>query len=130
MPESTQLSDLQLAVMRVLWDEQEATAARVHAKLLHERELAPTTVATLLSRLEKRGLVSHKTKGRQYLYRSEVPEGAVRHSMLRRLTEFFFAGDEAALVSHLVGSDASDSSELAALREVIAARESKSADEG
>lgn len=130
MSEEVQLSDLQLAIMRVLWDQKQATAAQVHAQLLEHRDLAPTTVATLLSRLEKRGLVAHDTQGRQYLYRAEVHEGAVRHSMLRRLTDFFFGGDEAALVSHLVENQTIDATELAAIREMIAARESKPVDEG
>ena len=47
----TQLSELQLAVMRVLWRRREATTAEVVADLAAERGLAHTTVATLLTRL-------------------------------------------------------------------------------
>lgn len=125
-----QLSDLQLALMRVLWDRTEATAAVVHECLCeHERALAPTTVATLLQRLEKRGLVSHSLRGRTYVYRAEVPEHVVRRSMLAKLTEFFFAGDPAALVSHLTGGARLDAGELEQVRGMIAARR-ESEDEG
>ncbi len=118
-----QLSDLQLALMRVLWDREEATAAEVHERVCeHDRALAPTTVATLLQRLEKRGLVSHVARGRTYVYRAEVPEHVVRRSMLAKLTEFFFAGDPAALVSHLTGGARLDADELALVRRMIAAR--------
>ena len=51
------LSDLQLAVMRVLWDKGEASAADVHRALRHSRPMAITTVATLLARLEKRAML-------------------------------------------------------------------------
>ena len=61
MAEPHQLTELQIAIMRILWERKEATVAEIHAALLDERGLAPTTVATLLSRLEKRGAVKHLT---------------------------------------------------------------------
>lgn len=118
-----QLSDLQLELLRVLWDRGEATAAEVHEHL--DRELAPTTVATLLSRLEKRGLVTHESRGRTYVYRASVPEQEVRRSMLAKLTTFFFGGDSAALVSHLLGGRTVAPADLEAIERLVAdARES------
>lgn len=106
MSDSIQLSDLQLALMRILWDRKEANSIEVHGELLaHERELAPTTVATMLSRLEKKGLLTHRVEGRQFIYRPLVSEHEVRRSMLARLTDYFFKGDVSALVSHLVDGD-------------------------
>ena len=124
MVDQQQLSDLQLAIMRVLWDRKEATAADVHAELQADRELAPTTVATLLSRLEKRGLVEHRSRGRQYIYHPKVTEQEVRRTMLRRLTDFFFGGDQAALVSHLVRTDDIQPEDLHAIRDLLRLRES------
>ena len=130
MGDGQQLSDLQLAIMRVLWDRNEATAAEVHAELHADRELAPTTVATLLSRLEKRGLVAHRARGRQYVYRSKVSEQDVRRSMVQRLTDFFFGGDQAALVSHLVRTDDIQPEDLQAIRDLLRLRESDREGEG
>jgi predicted transcriptional regulator len=130
LTDSHQLSDLQLAVMRALWDRGEATAADVHAVLQAERDLAPTTVATLLSRLEKRGLVTHRTRGRQFVFRSKLTEQEVRRSMLRRLTDFFFAGDRAALVSHLVRNEELDPDDLQGITDLIRLRESEDDDGG
>lgn len=130
MGDQQQLSDLQLAIMRVLWDREEATAADVHAELQTDRELAPTTVATLLSRLEKRGLVAHRARGRQYVYRPKVSEQEVRRSMLRRLTDFFFGGDQAALVSHLVRADDIQPQDLQGIVDLLSLRESDREDDG
>eukprot|EP01034_Spumella_vulgaris_P005285 gene5285-6745_t len=65
------LSELQLALMRVLWERGEASTAEV-VEALHEagRALAHTTVATLLTRLEKRGMISASRDGRQLRYRA------------------------------------------------------------
>ncbi len=121
-----QLSDQQLAFMRVLWNLGEATALEV-LKALGEQgqSLAPTTVATTLSRLEKRGMVGHRTRGRQFVYRALVAEHEARLSMLARLTDFFFAGDTAALVTHLTDTPLGDE-ELRQVQEMISDRERES----
>jgi predicted transcriptional regulator len=130
MPSDLQLSDLQLALMRVLWDRGEATAQDVLVSLLEQqRDLAPTTVATLLSRLEKRGLVTHRTRGRQYVYRAELAEHDVRRSMVARVTEFFFGGDPAALLSHLVGDDDMTPDDLDEVKRLINAKEREAAED-
>lgn len=102
MGETTQLSDLQLAIMHVLWQQGEATVQQVHAVLQPERDLALTTVATVLSRLEKKEVVTHRIKGRQYVYRPYVTEREVRRSMVTDLINQLFHGDPAALVNHLL----------------------------
>lgn len=102
MTEIHQLTELQIALLRVLWERGQATVAEICDALRPERSLALTTVATLLSRLEKRGIVSHETRARQYLYRSRVTESEVRRSMVGELTEQLFDGDVTALMSHLL----------------------------
>lgn len=101
----TQLTDLQLDIVRVLWSEGEATVAEVRDRLPEGRNLATTTVATVLSRLEKQNVVTRRLDGRQYVYRPTVTEREVRRSMVADLVGGLFEGDPAALVNHLV-SDA------------------------
>ena len=50
---SIELTDLQMSLMRVLWTRGEAAVSDVHEAAYAERGLALTTVATILSRLEK-----------------------------------------------------------------------------
>jgi len=97
-----QLTELQIAIMRVLWDQGQATVAEICEALRGERGLALTTVATLLSRLEKRGVVTHETRARQFVYSPLVTEAEVRHSMVHELTERLFDGDVAQLMTHLL----------------------------
>ena len=114
-----QLSELQLVLMRVLWARGEATTSQVHEALSGNRSLAYTTVATLLRRLEARGLVSHRRQGRQFVYAPVVSEGAVRRSMVSGLLDNLFRGDRVALVSHPLGEDAVSADELNAIREAL-----------
>ncbi|HEX2165225.1 MAG TPA: BlaI/MecI/CopY family transcriptional regulator [Thermoanaerobaculia bacterium] len=117
------LGDLQLAIMRVLWERGEAAAAEVHEALLAERGLAPTTIATMLAKMERKGVVAHRAEGRRFLYRPTVSEPQVRRSMVGELTERLFGGDRVALVSHLLAEHDLDPAELAELFRLTAAAE-------
>ena len=110
------LGDLQLAIMRVLWQRGEAAAAEVHEALLAERCLAPTTIATMLTKMERKGVVDHRAEGRRFVYRPTVSEPQVRRSMVGELTERLFGGDRVALVSHLLAEHDLDAAELDELR--------------
>jgi BlaI family penicillinase repressor len=116
------LGDLQLAIMRVLWARQEASVAEVHEALEAERGLALTTIATMLAKMEKKGVVGHRAEGRRFLYRPLVDEGQVRRSMVSELTSQLFRGDVTALVNHLLSEHEIDPGELAELKKLIAAR--------
>ena len=59
MARKYQLADLQLAIMQVLWERGEATVSEVREALAPDRELAHTTVGTMLARMEEAGQVSH-----------------------------------------------------------------------
>ena len=100
----TELGELQLAVLQQLWRVKEASAADVHAALNAEREIAITTVSTILARLDKRGLVKHRSEGRTFVYRAAVSEPEVRRSILGSLVQTVFSGDPAAVVSQLLSS--------------------------
>jgi BlaI family penicillinase repressor len=125
METSHHLGDLQLAIMRVLWGHGEATVSDVHETLEPERGLALTTIATMLTKMEKKGVVGHRAEGRRFIYRPLVSEGQVRRSMVSDLTSQLFRGDVTALVNHLLSEHDIDSGELAQLREMIASRERK-----
>jgi len=102
------LRELQIAVMRVLWRQGEASVADIATILGTERGLKYTTVATLLTRLEKRGVVAQRRDGRVLIYHALASEPQVRRSMVAELIGSLFGGDPRALVAHLV-----DESEIA-----------------
>lgn len=119
-----ELTDLQLAVLRALWRGGEPTVQQIQAALREDdRPLAVTTVATLLSRLEKRGVVAHRAEGRTYRYRARITEEEARRTMVGGLAGRLFGGDVTALVSHLLGGEQVGEGELARIREMIDRRE-------
>ena len=109
---ATKLSDLQLDILKVLWAKKQATTTEVHQAMASTRDLAYTTVATLLKRLEEKDVIQHKQQGRQYVYFAMVAEDEVRSSMVSNLLDRLFLGDPAALVSHLLGDENIEQSDL------------------
>src|SRR5213596_2316983 len=119
MPGRHQLTELQLAIMRLLWDRNEATVQEIWEALHAERGLTQTTVATMLSRLERRGVVTRRAQSRQYHYRAAVTEREVQHSMVGELTERLFDGDVTALVQHLLSGQDVSPGDIAKIRDMI-----------
>ena len=113
------LGDLQYAIMRVLWHEGEATVARVHEVLGSDRERALTTIATMLAKMEKKGVVAHASEGRVFVYRPTIRAADVTRTMISDLTERLFEGDATALVSHLIHEREFDAEELERLRSLV-----------
>ena len=126
MPQNTQKARLtppQLELLKILWDRSEATVVEIHQALSAERPLAATTIATLLSRLEKRGLVTYRTEGRQYVYRAVLQERDAQQHALVEVTRGLFAGDVPTMVSQLLSSHELRPGDLVRVRELIDAKE-------
>ena len=119
MPERHDLTELQLSILRLLWQRKEATVAELWEAMYEERGLAQTTVATLVARLQRRGIVARRTRDRQFLYRATITEADVQHSMVSELTERLFAGDPAALVNHLLSASDMTPGDLARVKRMI-----------
>ena len=126
MTRSKKLGELQLAIMRELWSAGEATVAQVHQALLEERGLALTTIATMLSKMEKKGVVAHRRAGRQFIYHPLVSESEVNRTMVSELTERLFGGRTLDLVNHLLTEQEIDSEELAEISRLIAEHQQSS----
>jgi predicted transcriptional regulator len=123
MSQPRRLGDLQLLIMRCLWQRGEATVAQVHETLRPIRRLALTTIATMLRKMEEKGLVRHRLEGRQFVYRPMIAEQEVRRSMIGDLIQRLFDGDAKALLNHLLTEGEIDATELAELQAMIAARQ-------
>ncbi len=119
------LGDLQLKILQVLWRRGESAVARVHEALGGNATFAYTTVATMLRKMEARGLVAHRAEGRSFLYRAKVAAAAVSRSMADHLVDRLFAGSLTSVVSHLLTTREVSRQELRELERLIAERKKK-----
>jgi predicted transcriptional regulator len=116
---SHRLGDLQLRILQSLWVRPDSSVAEVHAELKPERDLAYTTVATMLRKMEARGLVLHREEGRSFLYRAKVAAAEVSRSVGQHLIERLSAGSLTEAVSHLLTSREVSREELDQLEKLI-----------
>jgi BlaI family penicillinase repressor len=116
------LGDLQLRIMKILWAREEATVADVFEELGKGADLAYTTVATMLRKMEGRGLITHRSEGRSFVYRAKVASEAVSRSMIDHLVDRMFEGNLTAAVNHLLTTRDVSRAELKELERLIGKR--------
>lgn len=119
------LGDLQLRIMKVLWTRGEAGVGDVMQHLEGGTNLAYTTVATMLRKMEVKGLVAHRSEGRTYIYRAKVAAGDVSRSMTDHLVDRLFQGSLTEAVHHLLTTREVSREELVGLEKLIAERKKK-----
>jgi len=129
-PEKGPSSELQLAILHVLWERPGATVLEVHERLSRTRTLTPSTVATVLVRLESRGVVTRSKSGRQFRYMARISRERTSATLVDDLAQRVFGGDAAALVCRLIESEAIDDEELERVSKLIAERRRQGAGGG
>jgi predicted transcriptional regulator len=117
MAEQPRLSTQQQRILHILWRDGEASAKQVQQAL--NGRLAHTTVGTMLSRLEKKGVLTSTVKARERYYRPVVSESDVRRTMVSDLVASIFEGDPKALVAHLVRENDIEAGDLEAIRRML-----------
>ncbi len=119
------LGDLQLLILKALWEHPDATVAQVLEALRRHSDLAYTTVATMLRKMEARGLVTHRAEGRAFLYRARVAAAEVCRSMADHWVDRLFEGSLFEAVNHLLTTREVSRADLNQLEKLIAERKKK-----
>lgn len=115
------LGHLETAVMRRLWewDRPAASVREVLDGLKPNRDLAYTTVMTVLDNLHGKGLVRREKEGRAYVYAPTITREAYTADLLGQVLEE--SEDRAAALLHFVGTLSAD--EIATLRSALVREE-------
>ena len=115
------LGDLERAVMDVLWGtepEQWLTVREVYAALVADREIAYTTVMTVLDRLARKGVTHQRRDGRAYSYRPRVSRAELTAELMHDALSDFTGRDRGQALVAFVGEASND--DVAALRIALA----------
>jgi BlaI family penicillinase repressor len=124
-PKTHRLGDLQLKIMKILWERGEAAVAQVFEDLARDSDPAYTTVSTMLRKMEGRGLITHRVDGRTFIYRAKVDAEAVSRGMADQLVDRMFEGSLTEAVSHLLTTREVSREELIKLERLIAERKKR-----
>ena len=96
------LTDLKQSVLDFIWANGPATADQVRESLLPKRPLKDSSVRTILRRLEARGYLAHRLKGKSFLYEAKTSASSLAFATVRRLIERFWAGSAEQFVAGMV----------------------------
>jgi predicted transcriptional regulator len=112
-PAKSALTKLELELMQVIWRIGGGTVNAVQAEL--PRNLAYTTVQTMLNILERKGKLRRELHGRAYVYSARVTEAKALGQGVRDLIDRMFGGSSEELVMSLLKNGQIDAKRLADL---------------
>ena len=84
------LGELELEIMQIVWDTGEVTADEVRSQL--SRKSKESTVRTVLRRLEGKGYVTHRVEGRTYIFQAAEARQDVAARAVKRIVAWFCNG--------------------------------------
>jgi BlaI family transcriptional regulator, penicillinase repressor len=96
------LTDLQQAILDLIWARGSATAEQVRSGLKAKPPLKDSTVRTLLRRLEARGYLTHHLDGKVFVYEAAVPAQSVAAGAVRQIIKRFWAGSAEQFLAGMV----------------------------
>ncbi len=98
---SPTLTPQELAIMKVIWRLEKATVRDVYEALRAKRDIAYTTVMTMMKILEDKGYLKKVRVERAYEYRPSKPRHQVVGAMVKDFLDRVFDGAAAPLLVHL-----------------------------
>lgn len=119
MTDYRDLTDLQLALLGVLWERDEATIGEVYDALGKHTPVSRKTIATLLFRLEKRGVVRRRARGTEHIYSAAVSRRVVLVSRMVAMLGAVFEGPGSSAAPHLLRRGDVRAGDVARLRALL-----------
>ncbi len=122
-PPPNQLSDRQLAILRILWKNKQGTVNEVHAQLGPKLGIARSTIATMLTRLAEQGVLEAISNEREFVFRPIASESQWLECMVEEFSDRVFEGDLAGTVARLVQTSGVSRAEIKRAKALIEAAE-------
>jgi predicted transcriptional regulator len=118
-PPSPHPTELELEILKTLWQQGPLSGREVRDALAPRRDLAYTSVMTILNIMTRKKYLRRKKRGGCFLYRPIIAERAVSKRMLGDLVDRVFDGSAASVMVNLLENADLDKRELKELRQLI-----------
>lgn len=117
--EAKLLTETELELMNIIWKLEQATVAEVMAHLPKDRELAYTSVSTIMRILEQKGVLRARKEGRGHMYIPILQKSDYESKTVKHVVERVFDGTPVNLVRQLLDSVHLDEGDLKELKKLI-----------
>ena len=120
-PKSEHPTELELEILKILWNDSPLPVREVRARLKAEadRPLAHSSVITMLNIMHRKGFLRRRKEGKSFLFSPKVDKENVTGRMMGDMLSRLFDSSPSALVLNLLETADIDSDELAELRKLI-----------
>ncbi|MDX1642146.1 MAG: BlaI/MecI/CopY family transcriptional regulator [Balneolaceae bacterium] len=113
------LGETEMEILNIVWDLGEASVADVREKILKYRQVAYTTVMTIMKNLADKEYLKYRKDGLSYIYSAAVKPEDVRYSLINRLVDKVFQGSPKDLVQTLVKNENLSEEERREIKKMI-----------
>lgn len=126
MPRPPRPTDVELKLLRILWELGPATVKDVHAALVHTQEYSYTGVLRMLQVMHEKGLVSRDESARSHVYSPVHSRESMEKGIVSDLVDRLFGGSASELVLAALASRKVSAQEKARIRELLQESEAPS----
>jgi predicted transcriptional regulator len=113
------MTPTELEMMNVIWRLGPCTVAQVREQLLPQRDLAYTSVSTIVRILEQKRFLTSERVGRAHLYRAALPKAEYQVMSLKHIVRDVFNGTPSLVVRHLLESNSLNAGDLDQIRALL-----------
>lgn len=115
----TPLGETEMEVLHHVWDMGEATVKQVRKRILEDREVAYTTIMTVMKNLAEKGYLKYRKDGVSYVYSPAKEPESVRSNLIKDLMKKVFKGSPKELVQTLVNSKEMSADDIMEIKDMI-----------
>jgi BlaI family penicillinase repressor len=116
---SSRPNDVELAILRVIWNRKACTVREVHDALQEERNTGYTSTLKMMQVMCEKGLLKRDDTQRPQVYRPAIPQEQTQKKIVRDLVNTVFGGSARKLVMQAVQSHKISREELAEIRNLL-----------
>ncbi len=116
-------TELELEILKILWRDGASSVRHVREELADFRNLAHTSVMTMMTIMVEKGYLKRSKKGNRYIYKPRISEEDTTQGMLGDIVERLFQGSNMTAMVQLLEMGDIDEEELAELRKLIRQKE-------
>ena len=116
---STQPTEVELQILRILWKNGGSTAREVHNELTELKGTTYSTTVKMLSVMLEKGLVKRDESVSPQMYRAAVSQKVTQKKMLGDLIEKVYDGSALSLVLQALSTGKASANELAEVRKMV-----------
>ena len=113
------MSPAETEILRLVWKVEQATVQQVCDSLPKKRNIGYATVQTLLRRLEEKGYLRHKVKGKAHVFYPAVDKKRVIKRSVKDFLDRLFGGDPIPLIHYLAEHGEIDAKDIDRLKKLL-----------